>query len=32
MGIQGNGYMMMIEKNNLEIAAFIEQWSAKMVP
>jgi pimeloyl-ACP methyl ester carboxylesterase len=25
-GIHGNGHMMMIEKNNLEIAAFIRRW------
>jgi pimeloyl-ACP methyl ester carboxylesterase len=27
-GITGNGHMMMLEKNNLEIAAFLEQWIA----
>lgn len=26
VGIHGNGHMMMIEKNNLEIAEWIEQW------
>jgi pimeloyl-ACP methyl ester carboxylesterase len=26
VGIHGNGHMMMIEKNNLEIAAFIQAW------
>jgi pimeloyl-ACP methyl ester carboxylesterase len=26
VGIRGNGHMVMIEKNNLEIAAFIDQW------
>jgi pimeloyl-ACP methyl ester carboxylesterase len=31
VGIRGNGHMLMIEKNNLEIAAFIEQWLAKSV-
>jgi pimeloyl-ACP methyl ester carboxylesterase len=25
-GIRGNGHMMMLEKNNLEIAAFIRRW------
>lgn len=25
-GIHGNGHMMMLEKNNLEIAAFINKW------
>jgi len=31
-GIHGNGHMMMIEKNNLEIAAAIAGWLAKAVP
>ena len=31
VGLRGNGHMLMIEKNNLEIAAFIEQWLAKSV-
>ena len=26
VGIRGNGHMVMIEKNNLEIAAFIDRW------
>jgi len=26
MGIPGNGHMMMLEKNNLEIAAFMTRW------
>jgi pimeloyl-ACP methyl ester carboxylesterase len=26
VGIRGNGHMMMLEKNNLEIAAFISRW------
>ncbi len=30
-GIRGNGHMMMIEKNNLEIADFIEKWIVKTV-
>jgi pimeloyl-ACP methyl ester carboxylesterase len=25
-GIRGNGHMMMLEKNNLEIAGFLERW------
>ncbi len=25
-GIKGNGHMMMVEKNNLEIAAVIDGW------
>jgi pimeloyl-ACP methyl ester carboxylesterase len=31
VGIRGNGHMLMIEKNNLEIAAFISQWIGKSV-
>ena len=31
-GIHGNGHMMMLEKNNLEIAATIEKWLAKALP
>lgn len=31
VGIHGNGHMLMIEKNSLDIAAFIEQWTAKNV-
>jgi pimeloyl-ACP methyl ester carboxylesterase len=31
VGIKGNGHMMMIEKNNLEIADFIDKWIAKTV-
>jgi len=30
-GIQGNGHMMMLEKNNLEIAAALHQWIAATV-
>ena len=26
VGIRGNGHMMMLEKNNLEIAAYFDQW------
>jgi pimeloyl-ACP methyl ester carboxylesterase len=28
VGIRGNGHMLMLEKNNLEIAAFIQKWIA----
>lgn len=28
-GIKGNGHMMMIEKNNLEVAGFVQGWLAK---
>ena len=30
-GIRGNGHMVMIEKNNLEIAAMIERWLGENV-
>ncbi len=30
-GIRGNGHMMMLEKNNLEISAFIRGWEAANV-
>jgi pimeloyl-ACP methyl ester carboxylesterase len=30
-GIRGNGHMMMLEKNNLEISAFIRNWEAANV-
>jgi pimeloyl-ACP methyl ester carboxylesterase len=26
IGIRGNGHMMMLEKNNLEIAGYLRQW------
>jgi len=26
VGITGNGHMMMLEKNNLDISAFMAQW------
>ena len=26
VGIKGNGHMLMLEKNNVEIAAVVEQW------
>jgi hypothetical protein len=31
VGIRGNGHMLMIEKNNLEIADFIAKWVEKSV-
>ena len=31
IGILGNGHMMMLEKNNIEIAAFIESWARRNV-
>src|SRR5262245_22513192 len=30
-GIRGNGHMVMIEKNNLEIASLIDEWAQKNV-
>ena len=30
-GIHGNGHMMMLEKNNLEISAFLRRWEADNV-
>lgn len=30
-GIRGNGHMMMLEKNNLEVAAFLRRWEAANV-
>lgn len=32
VGIHGNAHMMMLEKNNLEIAAYLRQWIEKTVP
>ena len=29
--IHGNGHMMMLEKNNLEIAAFLVDWAQKNI-
>jgi hypothetical protein len=29
VGIRGNGHMMMLEKNNLEIAAYLAEWTRK---
>ena len=31
-GLRGNGHMMMLEKNNLEIAAVMSNWLAKALP
>ena len=31
VGIRGNGHMVMLEKNHLEIAGFIEKWIAANV-
>ena len=31
VGIRGNGHMMMLEKNNLEIARFLHRWLAEKV-
>jgi hypothetical protein len=31
VGIHGNGHMMMLEKNNLEIAALLRRWIEKTV-
>jgi pimeloyl-ACP methyl ester carboxylesterase len=30
-GIRGNGHMMMLEKNNLEVAALLRRWEAANV-
>ncbi len=32
IGIRGNGHMMMLEKNNMEIAAVISRWLDKALP
>ena len=32
IGIRGNGHFLMLEKNNLEVAAVIADWLAKRVP
>ena len=31
-GVHGNGHMMMLEKNNLQIAELMAKWLAKSVP
>jgi pimeloyl-ACP methyl ester carboxylesterase len=32
IGIHGNGHMMMLEKNNMEIAGVLSRWLNKMLP
>jgi hypothetical protein len=32
IGIHGNGHMMMLEKNNMEIAAVMSRWLEKTLP
>jgi hypothetical protein len=32
LGIHGNGHMMMLEKNNAEIAAVMSRWIEKTIP
>ena len=32
IGIHGNGHMMMLEKNNLEIARFLREWVERRIP
>ena len=32
IGIHGNGHMMMLEKNNMEIAAAMSRWMDKKIP
>jgi hypothetical protein len=32
IGIHGNGHMMMLEKNNMQIAELITGWLAKTLP
>jgi hypothetical protein len=32
IGIHGNGHMMMLEKNNAEIAAVMSRWIEKTLP
>ncbi len=32
VGIHGNGHMMMLEKNNMEIAAVMSKWVSKVLP
>ena len=32
VGLHGNGHMMMLEKNNQEIAAVLSRWLARMLP
>jgi hypothetical protein len=30
-GINGNGHMMMLEKNNLQVSAFLRRWESEHV-
>jgi len=32
VGVHGNGHMMMLEKNNQEIAAILARWLARALP
>ena len=32
VGIKGNGHMMMLEKNNIEVAAVISTWLTRSIP
>ncbi len=32
IGVHGNGHMMMLEKNNMEIADVISRWLTKSLP
>ena len=32
VGIRGNGHMMMLEMNNMEIAAVMSRWLTKSIP
>jgi hypothetical protein len=32
IGIHGNGHMMMIEKNNLQVAEVIAKWLERRLP
>ena len=31
IGMRGNGHMMMLEENNLEIAAVLHEWVSKQI-
>jgi len=31
IGIKGNGHMLMLEKNNLDVAAVVEKWLRESV-
>jgi hypothetical protein len=32
VGVRGNGHMMMLEKNNMEIAGVMSRWLLESVP